>query len=321
MTKQHRERVVAVFTAYRPDDRLVQHVISALPQVAKVIVVDDGSGPQFAAVLTELEQLGALVCRQPDNLGIAAATNEGFRQAQQLGAELVVTFDQDSQVPEGYVDALVNAYDQATAAGLMVAMVAPEWYSLTHQAAGREQGVLMAYAPIQSGLLMPVNVINELGEQRTEFFIDLVETEYYFRAASRGFVAVCAEGLTLPHGFGHRLFVHAFGRRLRKADGAPRMVNVSSPFRYYYRARNRRVLNRMYRSTPELHRMLRRDGRRDLLLDYLVAIWSAKGKFKLASLIVAGWRDAAKGSMGKMPDHLAARAGHISWRHPAQPVD
>ena len=150
---------------------------------------------------------------------------------------------------------------------------------------------------------------------------DSVETEYYLRARVAGYVSLCVPGLTLPHGFGHRLYVHFLGKRLEKGDGRPRMVAVSSPFRYYYRARNRVVLNRAYRGFAELRPLLRRDARNDLLLDYAVAVWSARGKFALLALMVAGWRDGFRGRLGKMPEKLMRRSGRVSWKHPVPASD
>lgn len=301
---------------------MVAHCEALAPQVSEVIVVDDGSGEQAEAVLRQLEAAGVTVLRQAQNSGIAAAMNRGIDAALAAGAEFVVTFDQDSNVPAGFVDALVNEFDRAAAAGLRVAMIAPEFYSQTRQTGEQAaDGFLVSGAPIQSGLLMPAAVLRELGPQREDFFIDLVETEYYLRARVAGFVSLCVPELTLPHGFGHRLYVHFLGKRLTKRDGRPRMVAVSSPFRYYYRARNRIVLNRAYRGVAELRPLLRRDARNDLLLDYAVAIWSARGKFVLLSLMVAGWRAGFSGRLGKMPETLMRRSGRVSWKHPVPASD
>lgn len=315
----HRERVVAVVSTFRPGLELVDRCAAIMEQVGSVIIVDDGSGPASEPVLDALERTGVRVVRQPVNLGIATAMNRGFAAARDVGAELVVTFDQDSEVPTGFIDALVNEYDRVTELGTSVGMVAPEFFSLTPQTRMTQaRGFLEAYAPIQSGLLMPMSVIDRLGPQRDDYFIDLVDTEYYLRARGEGFEAVCVPGLVLPHGFGHRLYVHFMGRRLVKRDGTPRMVAVSSPFRYYYRARNRLTLNRAYRSQPGMRALLRRDWLRDLVLDYGVALWSARGKFKLFSIIWAGWRDARRGRMGKIPAKLAARAARVTWRYPVR---
>lgn len=316
-------RVAAVISAFRPDPALIGHCASLAPQVSRVIVVDDGSGEAAEPVLTALEEAGVVVLRQGENLGIAAAMNRGIAEAASPSdpsasrAEFVVTFDQDSEVPEGFIGALVDEHDRASRAGLRVGMVAPEFFSSTPQTRMRQRrGFLEAYAPIQSGLLMPLEAIEQLGPQRDDYFIDLVDTEYYLRARRAGYEAVCVPGLTLPHGFGHRLYVHFLGRRLRKRGGRPRMVAVSSPFRYYYRARNRVVLNREYAGDPAGAR-LRRDARRDLLLDFGVALYSARGRFALLSVMRAGFRDGRRGVMGRMRDSVAARAARVGWRHPA----
>lgn len=321
----HRGRVVAVISAFRPAPALVEHCAELAPQVSRVIVVDDGSGEGAEPVLARLEASGVTVLRQGENSGIAAAMNRGLAAAREAGAEFVITFDQDSRVPEGFVDALVAEHDRVASLGVRVGMVAPEFFSATPQtrtgsSSGREPeqdpGFLEAYAPIQSGLLMPLAVVAELGPQREDYFIDLVDTEYALRARRAGYTAVCAPGLVLPHGFGHRLYVHAFGRRLKKRSGRPRMVAVSSPFRYYYRARNRVVLNREYGKDPGVGALLRRDARNDLVLDFGVALYSARGRFALLGLMLAGFRDGRRGRMGRTSDALAARAHRVSWRHP-----
>ena len=317
----HRARVAAVFSAFRPEPALIDHCAALAPQVARIIVVDDGSGDSAEPVLGALEAAGVTVLRQPHNDGIAAAMNRGIDDALESGAEFVITFDQDSNVPAGFVDALVEEFDRATTAGLRVGMVAPEFFSSTPQTRMEQaRDFLEAYAPIQSGLLMPRAALRELGPQRENYFIDLVDTEYYLRARRAGFEAICAPGLVLPHGFGHPLYVHFLGKRLVKGNGRPRMVAVSSPFRYYYRARNRVALNREYGKAPETKALLRRDAINDVLLDYGVAIWSARGKFRLLSLMLAGWVDGLRGSLGKMPPKLMRRASRISWRHPV-PTD
>lgn len=315
----HRERVVAIISTYQPSAELLQHCAQLAPQVSKIIVVDDGSDERAHSTLTQLTEHDVLVERMGENRGIGAAINTGVDRARELKPEFVVTFDQDSEVPEGFVDSLVTEYDRLVTLRHRVGMVAPEYFSSTPQTRiAQTHDFLEAYAPIQSGLLMPLSAIDELGPQRADYFIDLIDTEYYFRAHRAGFVAACVPGLSLPHGFGNRLFVHAFGRQLHKKNGRPRMVAVSTPFRYYYRVRNRILLNREYAGTAEYRKQLRRDSRADFFLDFGVALYSAKGKFSLLRLMWSGSRDGIRGRTGKMSPHLAQLASRVSWRHPAE---
>lgn len=311
-------RVVAVISAYNPPRDLIQNCKQLQPQVREVIVVDDGS-IDANWILNELETAGVKVVRIGENLGIGHAMNVGFEIAQEFAPEFIVTFDQDSAVPQDFVEALIREHDRLSEGGLKLAMVAPEFFSTTRQTTGTLNArYLEAYAPIQSGLLMPVAAIKALGPQRSDYFIDLVDSEYFFRAHRAGYAAACVPGLTLPHAFGHRLYVHVFRHRLLKESGRPRMVAVSTPFRYYYRARNRVLMNREYANSKVFGRRLRRDARADLLLDFGVAIYSARGKYALVKLMLAGWRDGLFGRTGKIPDRLMRNARRVSWKHPVE---
>ena len=66
----HRARVVAVLSAFRPEPALIAHCAALDPQVAGVIVVDDGSGEHAEAVLRQLEEAGVMV--EPMNTPSAA---------------------------------------------------------------------------------------------------------------------------------------------------------------------------------------------------------------------------------------------------------
>lgn len=314
---RQRDRVVAVISSYQPTHDLVQHCTKLAPQVAQIIVVDDGSDSRASIVLEALLAAGITVEKLEENSGIGAAINAGFNRAREFSREFVVTFDQDSAVQDGFVDALVEEFDRLNRQDLRIGMVAPNYYSRSSQAHLSENGgYMLADSPIQSGLLIPMSIIQELGPQRADFFIDLIDTEYFCRTIEAQYLAVAVPGLVLEHGFGNRLYVHLFGQRLKKSSGQPRMVAVSSPFRYYYRARNRILLNRRYRKNRELKQLLAQQARNDLVFDFCVAIYCARGKFRLLRLMLSGWLDGLRNRTGKMPTGLSETAEKIAWKHP-----
>ena len=63
---------LVLIPAYEPDDRLVTLVASLVPQYP-VLVVDDGSGPDYAAVFSECARAGARVVHHTHNRGKGAA--------------------------------------------------------------------------------------------------------------------------------------------------------------------------------------------------------------------------------------------------------
>lgn len=158
-------RAAAVITAYRPGPSLPGAVRSVLDQVHHVVVVDDGS-PSGGELIDECEALGATVVRHGVNRGIGAALNTGITTARSSDRTLthVLTMDQDSALPDGYVEALVRAERAATRAGTGVGMTSPGDVATVRR--HRTQGHADFAAggePIQSGLLLPVATLDAVG--------------------------------------------------------------------------------------------------------------------------------------------------------------
>lgn len=86
--------VIAVIAAYN-EALAIEPVIRGLePQVAEIVVVDDGSKDATADVA---RKAGAVVLRHPVNRGQGAALQSGIKLALARGAAIVVTFDADGQ--------------------------------------------------------------------------------------------------------------------------------------------------------------------------------------------------------------------------------
>jgi rhamnosyltransferase len=240
-------RPAAVITAYCPERSLVAAVRSVRDQVEQVVVVDDGSpGGGSAAldeVLHECASLGATVVRHDSNRGIGAALNTGVRRARDAdpAATHVLTLDQDSEVPAGFVADLLAAEQHAVTAGVAVGMTSPGAIATVRRSGpARDRGFEPGGEPIQSGLLLPVATLDVVGDFDESLVIDGVDSDYWLRAVDRGLTAVVAPGVSLGHRLGHPVVLPG-GRELP--------LVVASEFRYYYQWRN-------------LVRLVRRHGRR-----------------------------------------------------------
>lgn len=238
--------VAGVVTAFRPSAELVDNVKTLLQQVSVVVVVDDGGGPGYDHIFDELEKIGAVVVRLEANSGIGAALNVGIRRAREIGdLNYIVTVDQDSYLPLGYVEALRTAAADARAAGVEPGLISPSnIHGNPVKRAGSRNGISLGKEPIQSGLMVPLATFDAIGGFWDELFIDLVDTEYYFRALGAGLPTVLA-----PAEFSHSLgtmvdarvlglSVHTGGRSLK--------VRTAATWRYYYIFRNRILVGRRY---------------------------------------------------------------------------
>ena len=108
--------------------RALTYLPDGLGKDAALVVVDEHPVPESTrAALEACRAAGADLVEHGANRGIGAALNTGVARLLALrpGLTDVLTLDQDSVVPEGYVAALLAARSAAAAAGVRVGMVAP----------------------------------------------------------------------------------------------------------------------------------------------------------------------------------------------------
>ncbi|MFB4348236.1 glycosyltransferase [Microbacterium sp. CR_7] len=303
----------AIISTFRPDEDFLNSYDSIAAQVERVVVVDDASGADYVAVLSAIADRGAIVERLPQNSGIAAALNRGYEIAVAGGASRILSFDQDSHIDPGYVRSVDAALDHAVARGHRVGLVVPEYFADVRQAHARlDDGTLLARNIIQSGMLVEAAVLEDVGMMRSDFFIDLVDTEFELRVRASGYRTIAAPGAALAHQLGRQYARMLFGRPL-SLPGLPAVTTFSTPFRYFYRVRNRIVLNRLHaRSAPG---QILRDTLIDVL-HFANAAVVARPRATFAAVLRAGVNAGLRRRMGRMPDSLAVRAATVSWNAP-----
>jgi len=103
---------VAVIAALNEDRFIGSVVLKTRHYLDQVIVVDDGSHDQTAAIA---EQAGAIVIRHEHNLGKAQAVNTGLRRAREMKAALVVLIDADGQHNPAEIPALLAPIEAGVA--------------------------------------------------------------------------------------------------------------------------------------------------------------------------------------------------------------
>lgn len=223
-------RIVAVATVLDPPSGTAAELAALAPQVAAVVVVDDGS-------TTRVEFPGVQVVSHEQNKGIAAALNTGVRAAQELGATHVLTVDQDSRFGPDYVQQLVAAWERAQRQGLNPGAVGAVGFSgLSHRGQWHDQ-VMVVPESIQSGTLFSVEALTAIGGFDESLVIDGVDTDACLRLADHGY-DVCVAPVEFEHSLGNGHFVSILGRRVW-SSGHP-------PFRRFYITRNGLLLLRRH---------------------------------------------------------------------------
>lgn len=85
--------------AYEPDERLITLVNELTRKsVGWILVVDDGSGPEYQEIFHKVEKMGTTVLHHPKNCGKGAALKTGFLYLKKMGIhDIIVTADSDGQ--------------------------------------------------------------------------------------------------------------------------------------------------------------------------------------------------------------------------------
>ena len=237
-------KVYAIVVLFNPKIKLLsQEYDSIVPQVDKIIYIDNFSTNRDDVKVWIEGKNKASIIWMPDNEGIGAAQNNGIRFALEEGASHIAIFDQDSIVEMNFVSALYEAEQLALVDGIQVGLTGAVYTSYDDDSfypiiSIRDNKFLKIpidsfthYCPVShiiaSGSLIRRETLERVGLMREDYFIGYVDFEYCFRAAQQGFVTIITKQATMRHQMGDQQVIIA-GRK----------IGVYSPFRRYFDCRN-----------------------------------------------------------------------------------
>lgn len=306
--------IVAIVVTYQPDLETLERLLGALvPQVASVVMVDNGSSIDLTGFSKQNNLTVAEVLCMGENRGIAAAQNAGIQWARDRGAEFVLLMDQDSIPNPEMVSQLLVTYDGLVAKEIRVAAVGPRYRD-------NDNGTLSPFVRvgflgfkllecldgsshveadflISSGALLPLSAIDAIGQMDESLFIDHVDTEWCFRAKAHGFRLFGVCDALMNHTLGERRQEIWFMRQ--------RTISYHKPFRYYYIYRNSILLYRR-KYMPWSWKLA--DMARCLNMTVFFGL-AADNRFDCLRMMGAGLIDGLKGVGGK---HIVRAINHDS---------
>ncbi len=234
-------RIVAVLTAYHPDERLAAVVESALQDCAAVVVADNTPAPA-PSLAGKLDDPRVTVLPIGRNLGLGGALNRAVA-ALAPDAEAVLLMDQDSVLPAGLVAGLAGLLESDERIGV----AAPTPWDAEHDSAYNfgTEGKTVEDRPvvITSGMLVRRACL-ERATFREDLFNDFVDLAFCIDVQAAGYRVVQDFTLHLPHSMGTR----------REHGLGPVKVRVIHypPWRHYWIARNGVQFVRDYARTRPL---------------------------------------------------------------------
>lgn len=251
-----RNQVCAGIVSYNPDiTRIAQNISSVLPQVDRLYLVDNGSSNY--SELSELVRsrfAGIIEIANESNLGIAAALNQLASSASKDGYKWIVTLDQDSVCTKNMVSVLMRYASED------VGIVAPQIIDRNKEEVEIADSLLdhKTFDVVQaarkgiltSGSLTSLSAWAFVGGFDEDFFIDYVDYDFNKRLLLEGYRLVRTGDTALIHECGKACPTPLFTPR-KGQDGVWRLERFysfgHSPFRCYYKARNRILYSRKYK--------------------------------------------------------------------------
>jgi rhamnosyltransferase len=289
-------KAYCVIVCYRPDvPRLLRLCEALRSEVSRVVLVDNSESPSLAAAQLpagcDLVTLGF-------NSGIAHAQNVGVARAVAAAADVLVFFDQDSQIEPGFATTLIAPLKVGTPD-----IVAPQYYDDASNVelpsvrvsrygwprAASRGAPMDPYAVdivISSGTAATKEVFDVVGGFDEGLFIDFVDTEWCLRCRSKNVPIHVVPSAMMRHRIGSKTIRLGF-----------LTLYIHSPPRCYYQVRNTFHLFRK-RHVPALFALREMASiffNRSLLLLFV------GDRVTYVKAYCRAVRDGAKGVVGRMP--------------------
>ncbi|HDR2595653.1 TPA: glycosyltransferase family 2 protein, partial [Enterobacter bugandensis] len=236
-------KIAALIVTFNPDTKVLAKLVDRLKTsqlLLDIHLVDNASNNAKVLKDTYLPEHNYIFLSE--NLGLAGAQNILLQKIMNSDSDAVLFFDQDSEPTDEFITSLTQGLLNLKSKGNKVGAVGPVFYDPrtgTKTPFSLIQGCrirsihpessdpLKVSFLINSGMLVPVQTLKDVGLMRDELFIDYIDIEWCLRAAKEGYSFYAVPNAQMSHTIGDARKVF-LGRE----------VSIHSPLRRYYLARN-----------------------------------------------------------------------------------
>ena len=226
-------KIVALVTVYNPDKNVVENLQILSRQVEQVILCDNSmnDNAQMLGGVTK-----SIYTTQHKNLGLTGAFNSILKDPAYgwKDDDLIIFFDQDSQIGEGYIQALQDEYRKIETLIPNLGCLGPVFYNTSNGRTERPRQkknitdeTYEGSNTITSSLMMRYGNLKRIDFWNEKVFLDLADWDLCWRMQKAGMVCCMTEKVVLHHSVGNG----------EKKVG-PIKLRVGQPFREYYQTRD-----------------------------------------------------------------------------------
>ena len=223
----------ALVTLYNPSEKEFNNCRSLSQQVDTVILCDNSQESHETVFQNEKN---IIYITKNENLGLGAAVNVALKNDTYgwKDDDLIIFFDQDSQIGEGYIQALQDEYRKIETLIPNLGCLGPVFYNTRNGRTERPRQkknitdeTYEVSNTITSSLMMRYGNLKRIDFWNEKVFLDLADWDLCWRMQKAGMVCCMTEKVVLHHSVGNG----------EKKVG-PIKLRVGQPFREYYQTRD-----------------------------------------------------------------------------------
>lgn len=240
-------KIGAVIVTYNPSIvQLKKNIDAVKNQVLKIVVVDNNSNnlKQVEKLLSDITNIQ--IIRLDRNYGIAFAQNRGFNILQKEYYDWVLTLDQDTVLPNDYVERIVKYLPICKQVGIMTgAYIDINWNEERKNKIKkvRHEKIENFNQDISSGNIVSIQAWKDVGGFDEGLFIDYVDFDFDYRLKIKQYNLYRVNDVT---------FEHEIGEPIKKGWVAKilgldhKILFDHSAERLFYINRNRIIVRKRY---------------------------------------------------------------------------
>lgn len=223
----------ALVTLYNPSEKEFNNCWILSQQVDTVILCDNSQESHETVFQNEKN---IIYITKNENLGLGAAFNVALKNDTYgwKDDDLIIFFDQDSQIGEGYIQALQDEYRKIETLIPNLGCLGPVFYNTSNGRTERPRQkknitdeTYEVSNTITSSLMMRYGNLKRIDFWNEKVFLDLADWDLCWRMQKAGMVCCMTEKVVLHHSVGNG----------EKKVG-PIKLRVGQPFREYYQTRD-----------------------------------------------------------------------------------
>lgn len=235
----NKHSIYAIIVSYEPNSSLIRLYESIKNQVDEIVIIDNNSrNTESIRILKELEIKNISIIYNKENLGIAAALNQGVKVAIDKKYKWILTLDQDSEFLPTTYKSLLESYEtlEDKDKTMIIAPKAIERINLKKNDLSDSKKVVWndVILNLTSGSLIKTESFDKVGLFDDKLFIEQVDNDFCYRLIKNEYKIKVAQNIN---------FIQEIGSA-KKICGC--IVRNHNPERKYYLSRNVAIMLKRY---------------------------------------------------------------------------